>query len=145
MRARTPTLTATRMQDAQRVHLTHAGFVHLVQGDWLISRGPTLVDWVRGPLDDKYEILIERELKLPSTVVARLEQTTGFGTGKDPYSLLEAVERLASISIGTIHVDFTPGQLDEIKHRAGKRGHTVEQELRIAVDRVKDEIFHRGA
>lgn len=133
------------MKDAQRVQLTTGGYVDLVAGDWLITRGSAIVDWARGMLDEKYEILAEGELRLPLAVVQRLEQTTGFGTGKDPYSLLESVERLAALSIGTIHIDFTPGQLDEIKHRAGKRGHTMQQELQAAVDRVKDEIFHRGA
>lgn len=126
------------------MQLSAGGYVDLVAGDWVISRGAILIDFVRGPLDEKYEIVVERELRLPPAIVQRLEQTIGIGTGKDPYSFVEAVERLAAISIGTIHVDFTPGQIDEIKHRAGKRGHTVEQELRAAVERVKDEIFHRS-
>ena len=114
-------------------------------GDWLLTRGTAIVDWTRnGTLEEKYEIVVEGELKIPPSVVQRIEHTMGFGTGRDPYALVEAIERLASISIGTIHVEFTPGQLAEIAHRAGKRGHTVEQELRAAVDRVKDEIFHRG-
>lgn len=114
-------------------------------GDWIISRGALIVDWARGhALDEKYEILYEGTLAVPPAVVKRIEATTGLGTGRDPYGLVEAIERLASISIGTIHVEFTPGQLAEIAHRAGKRGHTVQQELEAAVDRIKGEIFHRG-
>jgi len=132
------------MKDAQRVQLSNGGYVDLIAGDWLISRSSAIVDFVRGRLGEKYEIVVDHELVLPPQVVARLEQTTGFGTGKDPFTLVEAIERLASISIGTVRVEFTPGQLEEIAYRAKKRGHTVEQELKTAVERVKDEIFHRG-
>lgn len=119
--------------------------VEVRAGDWLITRGQTIVDWARADaLDRTYEMILDGELRLPRVVVQRLERTTGIGTGRDPYALVEAVERLAAIAIGTIHVEFTPGQLDEIAHRARKRGHTVQQELEAAVDRVKDEIFHRG-
>jgi len=145
VRQRTPALTATRLKAAQRVQLTGSGSVDLNGGDWVISRGASIIDWVRGSLAEKYEPLTEPGLTLPPSVLVRIEQTTGFGSVKDPYVLLDAIERLAAISIGTIQIDFTPGQLEEITHRAGKRGRTVEQELRAAVDRVKDEIFHRGA
>jgi hypothetical protein len=43
-----------------------------------------------------------------------------------------------------VKVEFSPGQLEEIAHRAAKRGRSVEAELNAAVDRIKDEIFHRG-
>lgn len=112
-------------------------------GDWLITRGQQVVDVVAA-LEPTYEPLSAAMLEIDVAVAQRLERTLGLGAAHSPFTLVEAVERLASISIGTVHVDFTPGQLDEIKHRAGKRGHTVEQELRAVVDRIKDEIFHRG-
>jgi hypothetical protein len=145
VRTRTPTLTATRVRTAQRIQLSHGAYVDLLLGDWIISRAQLIVDWSRGALlEEKYEVVHEGELRLPVEIGRRLEQTTGIGSTRDPFVLVEAVERLASISIGTVHVDFTPGQMEEIAHRAKKRGHTVEQELRTAVERVKDEIFHRG-
>jgi hypothetical protein len=61
-----------------------------------------------------------------------------------PADLVAAIERLASIAIGAVKVEFSPGQLEEIAHRAAKRGRSVEAELNAAVDRIKDEIFHRG-
>lgn len=54
------------------------------------------------------------------------------------------IERLASIKIGDIRIPFTPGQLSELQHRASKRGHTVEQEMRAVVARIEDELFYKG-
>lgn len=134
-----------RSKTIQKVELLSGELITIQPGDWLISRGAVTVDWARaGALDEKYDEIVEGELRIPLNVVKRIEATTGIGTAHDPYALLDAIERLASISIGTVRVEFTPGQLAEIKHRASKRGHTVEKELQIAVDRVKDEIFHRG-
>lgn len=73
-----------------------------------------------------------------------IEETTGFGTTRSPAALRAAVERLATIAIGDIRLAFTPGQLEEIAHRAGKRGRTIEQEMKAVVDRIEDELFHRG-
>ena len=145
VRRRADPLTATRVQHAGLIELVGGGRVRVSVGDWILTRGQSIVDWTpSSAFDTQYESLVDHELRLSPALVARLEQTLGLGSGRDPAVLVEAVERLAAISIGTVRVDFTPGQLEEIKHRAGKRGHTVEQELRAAVDRVKDEIFHRS-
>jgi hypothetical protein len=73
-----------------------------------------------------------------------LEQTLGLGATRTPADLVKAVERLAAIHVGTIQIDFTPGQLDEIAHRATKRGHTIQQELQAVVDRIREELFWRN-
>jgi hypothetical protein len=46
--------------------------------------------------------------------------------------------------IGDIRIPFTPGQLAELAHRAGKRGRTVEAEMRAVVARVEEEVFYKG-
>ena len=81
---------------------------------------------------------------LSQAICDRLELTTGLGSTRTPEDLCTAVERLAKISIGTIQIDFTPGQLEEIHHRAVKRGRTVKQELQAVVDRIREAIFWRG-
>lgn len=144
MRRRVPPLHARRLHEAVLVEIAGEG-VSLRAGDWLIVRGTTAVGWaLGGNLVEHYEIVPEGDLALPMAVRQRIEKTTGIGSTNSPAALAGAIERLASIQIGTIAIEFTPGQLEEIRHRASKRGHTVEQELRAAVDRVKGEIFHRG-
>ena len=73
-----------------------------------------------------------------------IEAVTGLGTTRSVQHLLAAVERLASIRIGDIRLPFTPGQLAELQHRAAKRGHSVEQEMRAVVARIEDELFYKG-
>jgi hypothetical protein len=74
-----------------------------------------------------------------------IEEITGLGTTRTPADLVKAVERLASIRIGDVRLPFTPGQLEELQHRARKRGHSVEQEMRAVVGRIEDELFYHGA
>jgi hypothetical protein len=74
----------------------------------------------------------------------RLEETLPLGCTQSPSSLVAAVERLASLRFGDIRIPFTPGQLQEIQHRAAKRGRTVEAEMQAVVDRIRDELFYRG-
>ncbi len=142
VRERAPQLTAVRLPTAREVTLYDGRTVQAGVGAWMITRGKIILD-VATPqaLNQRYEVIDDQGLTLRGYDRDRLEQTTGVGSTRTPTDLVEAVERLAAISIGTIHVDFTPGQLAEIKHRAAKRGHTVEQELRATVDRIKEAIF----
>ena len=145
VRHRGQPLTATRLREARPIDLPNGNHVVGQVDDWIITRGQQIVDWAPSDtLTHAYEVLVEGELRLPPYIVRRLEETLGIGNGRDPHALVEAVERLATITIGTVRVSFSPGQLDELAHRAKKRGRTVEQELRAAVDRVQDEIFHRS-
>lgn len=119
--------------------------VPVLAGDWIISRGPTVVDTAGNlRLDAKYDTVHAGELTLSPTLCHALDDTLGLGSTRDPSSLLIAVHRLATIEIGTIRIPFTPGQLEELKHRAFKRGHSLQQELQACVDRLQDELFHRG-
>jgi len=114
-------------------------------GDWLITQGRLTVDLVGSTaLTTRYEVLDPRDQTLPPEARDRLERTLGLGATRTPEDLITAVERLAAISIGSIHIEFTPGQLEEIKYRATKRGRTVEQELQAVVDRIKEELFWRS-
>jgi len=83
-------------------------------------------------------------LQLSPADCNRLEEITGFGSTRSPEVFLAAVDRLASMRFGDIRVPFTPGQLEEIAHRASKRGRTVQAEMQAVVDRIQDELFHRA-
>ena len=69
----------------------------------------------------------------------------GLGVKPTAASILTAIDRLASVRIGDIRIPFTPGQLAELQHRAGKRGRTVEAEMRAVVARIEDELFYKGS
>lgn len=83
-------------------------------------------------------------LSLSALDCRTLEDLVGIGTTRSAPDLLKAVERLGSIRIGDIRLPFTPGQLNEIQHRAQKRGRTVEAEMQAVVDRLQDELFYKG-
>jgi hypothetical protein len=137
-------LTAIRLEASQVVELADGSVVYGQPGHYLITHGQVILGCVPTLEDRYYEIIVEGQLVVPPDLRRRIEATTGIGSTLTPTDLANAIERLASVAIGTIHVDFTPGQLEEIAQRATKRGRTVEAELRAVVDRIKDEIFHRG-
>lgn len=111
-------------------------------GDWLIQRGKQTIDVVGDAvLRDRYQIVEAGALSVPNATCIRLETTLGVGATQSLDRLVAAVERLASISIGTIKIDFTPGQLTEIATRAKKRGQTIQQALQATVDRIREDLF----
>lgn len=113
--------------------------------DWLICRGKVIIDVVADKLlRDRYQIVETGALTLSLADCVRLESTIGVGNAQSTTKLLPAVERLARIEIGTIKIDFTPGQLEEIALRAKKRGQTVEQSLQAVIDRIREELFWRS-
>lgn len=83
-------------------------------------------------------------LSLTAIECAQLEDRVGFGATKTAATLLAAVDRLGSIRIGDVRLSFTPGQLRELQHRAEKRGHTIEEEVRAVVERIQDDLFWHG-
>lgn len=112
--------------------------------DWIVTREGQIVDvCTTAQLVDRYEP-IEDGLSIPRPLCTLIEATTGVGTTRSAVTLQKAIQRLATIQIGEITIPFTPGQLEEIKHRAAKRGWPVVQELQRIVDRIKDEIFYKS-
>lgn len=133
------------MTTRQEYELEDGRVVTALPGDWLIARGKRTHDVVGDPvLRDRYQIIEPGALTLNAATCVRLESTLGIGATLSVERLVPAVERLASISIGTIKIDFTPGQLDEIALRAKKRGQSVEQALQAVIDRIRDELFWRS-
>jgi hypothetical protein len=140
-----PAFVAVMLPENRTVELASGQHVRAFAGDYLVTRGRLVVDVVGATkLKDRYEIVDPRSLQITGAERDRLEATTGVGSTRTAADLITAVERLAAISIGTIRVDFTPGQLEEIAYRAKKRGRSVEQELRAVVDRIKEDLFWRS-
>lgn len=143
--AKTQPLIAVRLAIDREVELPDGRTLRAIAGDWLITRNRIVVD-VCGPsqLDERYKIIDGNDRMLSAALRTRLEQTLGLGTTNNSDDLIAAVERLAAISIGTVKIEFTPGQLEEIAYRAKKRGQSIEQTLQAVVDRIKEEIFWRS-
>jgi hypothetical protein len=83
-------------------------------------------------------------LHLTPLQVAVLETALGVSVPLTPATLVARVEAVTAVSIGDVRIPFTPGQLQELSHRAQKRGRTLDQEIRAVVARISDELFHQG-
>lgn len=143
--AHRPTLVATEVIAPHTVTDQGGRLVRAEPGDWIITEGTRVLDVVsEAVLASRYERVDPGAVVLASDRCQTLEGLLGVGATRTPETLLAAVQRLAHITIGTITIDFTPGQLEEISQRAKKRGQTVEQALRAVVDRIRDEIFWRS-
>jgi len=61
----------------------------------------------------------------------------------DDTDLASRVDRLAHLEIGEVHVDFTPGQLQEMAVRARKNARSFKEELAMSVRSVQSLVFDR--
>lgn len=146
LRRKGATLTGIRQATAGVATLPDGAERVVKPGDWLIYQGAYLLAIC--PDADfpgvTYEIVAEGTLTLTVQDRDRLERSAGIGCTQSAASLIQAVQRLARIQIGDVTIPFTPGQLEELKHRALKRGQTLEQTVQAVIDRIKDELFWRG-
>lgn len=146
LRRKGATLQGVRVQSATLVTLPDGTDRRVAVGDWLIYQGPYLLAIC--PDADfpgaTYEVVAEGTLMLTIQDRELLEATVGIGATRSVMTLVAAVQRLARIKIGDVTVPFTPGQLEELKLRADKRGQTVAQAIKAVVDRIRDELFWRG-
>jgi len=139
-----PALTARQLDRDMELGLASGSSVKARVGDWIIANGSLAIEVCPNKeFEHRFEAY-DQGLVLPKATCTLLEEITGIGTTKDAGTLLKGVQRLAHIVIGDIRIDFTPGQLEEIAHRAMKRGFTVEQEIARIVERIKDEIFYKS-
>lgn len=116
-------------------------------GDWIVRTQPGSIPVEVVPptkFPGVYEIVEEGTLILSKHDRETLEQVTGLGTTRTAVELQAAVGRLSRIRIGDVTIPFTPGQLEEIAHRAAKRGQTPQQAMQAVVDRIRDEIFWKA-
>ena len=135
-------LSAHEVLTAGPVILPDGSFHTAHRGDWIVSAGEQVIDVViPSHFAERYEIVLDG-LLVPRELCGKIESFTGIGSTRSPEELSKAIEILANIEIGGVRIEFTPGQLAELKHRASKRGYTVEQELQRIIDRIRDEIFY---
>lgn len=114
-------------------------------GDWKVMNGNVVVQILTAKeFPGPYEIEQQGTLTLTKQDRELLEEITGIGSTTSAGALIAATARLARIAIGDVTIPFTPGQLEEITYRASKRGITVQRAIQDVIDRIKDELFHRG-
>lgn len=116
------------------------------EGEWVLCTpsGATLRLVSTSVLQEAYDTVEEGGLTLSGREARLLEDRLGPGVTASGEKLLAAVERLARIGVGEIELPFTPGQLEEMQHRATRRGRTMTEELKLVVSRLADELFHGG-
>lgn len=142
VRPRGRVYTATQVAVVTQVELPGGVVVTAHPDWWIVGEGPRACAVVPpSHFIAQYEPADEVALRLSPDECRAIEAVVGLGACKDAGSLLAGTNRLARIGIGGIDLTFTPGQMEELKHRAEKNGHTVKQEMQRVVDRIKDDIF----
>lgn len=85
--------------------------------------------------------ITQRQLVLTGLVLEQVERTLGGGSLLSPEDLLTRTRALASISIGDIRLNFSPGQLAEIAHRAEKQGKSPQVIVEEIVKQMEENFF----
>lgn len=136
------TLTAYQIQQPTEFTLGDGQIVKGWPPNYVISRGETVID-LCSPRDFqlRYELADRRTLVLDDSDRTSIERTLGIGSTETRQHLTTAIARLASLRIGAITIDFTPGQWETLAHRAEKRGISVEALVRQIVDRITGQIW----
>lgn len=135
----------TPVDEAQRIQTRH-GLLYARAGDLQITKSDGTVENVVPPelLNAMYERVDEGSLTLSADHITRLGKLLQFGGTRSSESLVQAVEQLVHVSIGGVDIEWTPAQVDELKHRASKRGWTVEQYVKFLVDRFTQDMWTLG-
>lgn len=97
-----------------------------------------LIEHLRRFADIKSE---DRVIIVKAKERAALENILGGGSLSSGEQIIERVESLASLRIGDHRLDFTPAQMNEIKHRAEAQGITTEEEFRRVVRKMEQDFF----
>jgi hypothetical protein len=135
-------LLATRLEGEGRFVLANGMNSLGHPGDWAITRGPvTLAVLPPAVYEQEYAAVDEHSLTLTGAERAEVARALGFGSTETSSHLVTAAKRLAHLTIGTIDVDFTPGQWEELAHRATKRGLSVESLVKQIVDKITQDIW----
>ena len=137
-----PAMMAVPVVRPQQVSLPDGTFITTQVGEWLITRNEQVVDVVSAhELKKRYEPTEKEGVLVNGECRSRIERILGVGSTETPEMLATAVERLARLKIGTLQVDFTPGQWEYLKHRADKMGLTVGDMVKRIGDRFTQDIW----
>jgi hypothetical protein len=85
----------------------------------------------------------DRPMVIGPAIRGKLEEILCGGHLMNEADLLAKVSRLARIDFGPIRLDFTPGQLEELKHFADRQGKSVEYIIKDTVRTIQEQLFWR--
>lgn len=85
----------------------------------------------------------DRVVVIDSRTRAALEAILHGGSLRDSADLLAKVQRLGAIKIGEVRLDFSPGQLEELKHIANRNRRQVKDVVLETVRRIENQFFDR--
>jgi hypothetical protein len=135
-------LAAHQVLTESIVQLPNGREVRAFPNDWVISAGTQIVDVVSpGQFGQLYEQIGENTLKLTVDDQARLEKVLGFGSTNSSQSLTLAVQKIVSLKIGDITVNFTPSQWEQLARRAEKRGLKIAAYMDRMVEKLCSDIW----
>lgn len=87
----------------------------------------------------------QRVLVLTGDAVEEIDRLLGVGSTTSALALLAAIRAWAGITLGSIRLDFSPAQLDEIALRAEKQGKPPEEIVRDLVEQIARDLFYGAA
>jgi hypothetical protein len=134
-------LTAFQALDELRVVLPHGLERRVFPGEWVVSRQGQAIDVLAASSFDQFYEIKTGGLTIPPLAQATLEQRLGIGAAQSVRNLLQAVDRVVDLRIGNVRIEFTPGQMEELKARADKNGWTVKEEVEKIVSHLAGEMF----
>ncbi len=134
-------LTAVQTTTEQVASLPDGQVVAVPAGLWLISRGSQVIQTLTDHAFKQAYEPVEEGLFLRAATRSQLERRLGFGCTKTAEDLLRAVDRLATIQVGEITLTFTPGQLEELAHRAKKRNVPLAEYLARLLERFTEDLW----
>lgn len=114
-------------------------------GDYVIYYDNGVAVAVCGPQEfaRTYEVLPDegQTLLLSTADLQAIAPSLRFGATQSTKDFVQAVQGLASVSIGEVKVPFTPGQIAELKLRADKQRLSYEAYVKLIVQHILDNFF----
>jgi len=95
-------------------------------------------------LTEFYEDVKSDAFALTPDQITRCAKVLRFGATKSAEEFTQAVESMAKVAIGGVKVEWTPGQIDQLKHRASKRGVSVQAYIQSLVEKFMQDIWTLG-
>lgn len=141
-KAVTETLLAYQLPDPKNVILPSGHELRGYAGDWVVTRNEQPIDLLsQARFEQTYEPIPEPTLVLTKADQTALEQQLGFGATASSQTLRQAVQRLAALQIGSVDVNFSVTQWEELARRAERRGKTVSEYMQQVVDRLLQDLW----
>lgn len=116
--------------------------VRAFPNDWVINAGTQIVDVVSpAQFDQLYERAGEEGIRLTPEDQTAIEKALGFGSTVSSQSIRLAVQKLASLKIGDIVVNFSVSQWEQLARRAQKRSQRIGVYMERLVDKLMQDVW----